>query len=413
MKIAVLGPISTAGIAPYLVETQPGNFPIGVPGAPLMSALIGALLDRGHEVIAITSGGYEATPDSRPMTLKGNRFQFYCCPARKHAFRFSGGKCGRMFDFFLHERNDMRAVLEQNKPDVVHAHWTYEYALAAIDSGIPYLITSHDDPVAILKLCRDPYRLGRYLMARSVLRRATALSAVSGDLQTRLRRFTSSPIEVIPNPLSRRFLQQATRRSLSSKHVEYRFISVMNGWGYWKNASAALKAFARIRAKRKHVTYHMFGADFQRDGPVARWAAAKNLTDGVEFHGPIPHDRLVGELRKACAMLHPSRWEACPMGIAEAMALGVPIVGGRHSGGVAWMIGEGGLLVDISKPEEIADAALRLISDERLYARCAAAAVRRVQAFEPDLIAGQYEAAYARAIIQTAGGHIRQVARNA
>lgn len=400
MKIAVMGPISTAGIAPYLTDPPPADFPPGITGAPFMGTLIGALLARGHEVIAITSGGFEATRDAHPLSLKGERFEFHCCPIRRHSFRPSHGRMGRILDFYGYERRTMGQILAQVRPDFVHAHWTYEYALSAIDSGIPHLVTAHDDPLAVLKLFRNLFRFGRYLMARRVLTRASALSAVSTDLQTRLTHYASSPIAVIPNPLNQTFLNAGQPRAAPSGGVPHRFISVINGWGRWKNASAALRAFSLIRREHPEATYHLFGMDYQPDGPAQRWAVAKKLAEGVMFHGPTRHDRLIEELKSATVMLHPSRWEACPMGIAEAMALGLPVIGGSDSGGVAWMIGEGGLVVDINRAKDIAAAALRLVGDEALYARCTAAALLRVQEFEPGSITERYEAAYFRVMEQ-------------
>ena len=86
------------------------------------------------------------------------------------------------------------------------------------------------------------------------------------------------------------------------------------------------------------------------------------------------------------------------MGIAEAMAMGLPVVGGKSSGGVAWMIDAGGLTVDINKPEEIALAALRLISNDDFYLQCSKAAVNRVQQFSPEVIVNQYQALYQKSI---------------
>lgn len=403
MKIAILGPISTAGITPYLHEPPPPGFPPGAGGAPLMSTLIGALLERGYEVCAITCGGWWATQHNQPVSLKGNRFEFHCAPFRRHSVRPSHGRIGRILDLYAYERRAVGELLAAAKPDFVHAHWTYEYGMAAIDSGLPYLVTAHDDPVAVMKLFKNAFRVGRYLMARSVLKRATALSAVSDDLRTRLAGLSRTSIEVIPNPLDHRFFAGSPLRVAPSAIAEHRFVSVINGWGYWKNASSALLAFASLRKQRKDVTYHLFGADFQPGGPARRWAEEQGVTEGVVFRGPVPHAQLIEELKTASVMLHPSRWEACPMGIAEAMALGLPVVGGSDSGGTAWMIGGGGLAVDINRPEEIAAAAMQLISDDVLYLRCSEAATQRVKCFAPDVVAGQYEVFYRRVIENTAG----------
>lgn len=400
MRIAILGPISTTGITPYLYEAPPQDFPPGTSGAPFMSALIGTLLAHGHEVCAITCGGWWATQHNQPVSLRGEKFEFHCAPIRRHSIRPSHGRIGRILDLYAYERRMIGELLAGTKPDIVHVHWTYEYGMAAIDSGLPYLITAHDDPVAVMKLFKNAYRVGRYLMARSVLKRATALSAVSGYLRGQLANLTGSPIEVIPNPLDRRFLDASRPRALPSTLAECRCISVINGWGYMKNASSALLAFAQMRKQRKDITHHLFGADFQPDGPAQRWAEARGIAEGMVFRGPVPHAQLVEELKAATVMLHPSRIESCPMGIAEAMALGLPVVGGNNSGGVAWMIGDGGLTVDITRPEEIARAALRLISDDGLYQRCSEAAVKRVQSFVPEKVIGQYEEMYRRIINQ-------------
>ena len=394
MKIAILGPISTAGITPFLYESPPANFPPGAGGAPLMSTLIGSLLERGHEVCAITCGGWWATQHNQPVSLQGKQFEFHCAPIRRHAVRPRNGHIGRILDLYAYERRVIGEMLAATKPDFVHAHWTYEYGMAAINSGLPYLITAHDDPVAVMKLFKNGYRFGRYLMARSVLKRTTALSAVSDDLRTRLASMVKTPIEVIPNPLNLKFFEAAPQRQAPSTFAEYRFVSVMNGWGYWKNASSALLAFASIRRQRQDVSYHLCGVDFQPGGPAQHWAETKGVADGVVFRGLVPHAQLIEELKTASVMLHPSRWEACPMGIAEAMALGLPVVGGSDSGGTAWMIGGGGLAVDITRPEKIAEAALRLISDDTLYLECSRQCMERVQEFLPEKVMNQYEDMY-------------------
>lgn len=400
MKIAILGPISTAGITPFLFDPPPADFPLGYGGAPFMNTLIAELLAKGHEVCAITCGGYEATRESKPVSLKGKHFEFYCCPSRKHSIRPSSGHVGRILDFFSYERRNMKDVLAKVQPDFIHAHWTYEFAMAAMESGIPYLVTAHDDPKEVLKLFKNIYRFGRYLMARRVLGQAKEISAVSDDLKRRIAPLTHSEITVVPNPLSRRFIDAGIRRAAPSHCPNPKLISVINGWGYLKNASSALIAFSLIRRQLKDVTYHLYGIDFQPEGHAEQWAESQGLAEGVVFHGPVSSGELMIALKDATLMLHPSRSESCPMGIAEALALGLPVVGGVKSGGVPWMIGEAGLTVDIDKPLEIADAALQLLTDDVLYEKCVTAALQRVKAFAPEVISAQYEEIYMRILNQ-------------
>ena len=175
----------------------------------------------------------------------------------------------------------------------------------------PYLITAHDDPVVILKLFKDSSRLVRYFMARNVLKRTTALSAVSEDLRHCLAGLTSVPIEVIPNPLNHSFFQPTSQREAPSTLSQHRFVSVINGWSYWKNAETALRAFALVRQQRQDTVFTICLAPITKRRSSTTRAESKNLSDGVVFRGSVPHAQLIDELKTASAMLHPSRWEAC------------------------------------------------------------------------------------------------------
>lgn len=399
MRIGIAGPISTESIVRF-VDGDVSSLPVGYGGAPFLGTLIGELLAGGHQVSAYTTSPNLPLNLPQAIVAQGERFKIYYCPARKHSMRMNGWHLGRIVDFFRLERRYLAQAIRMDNPDIVHAHWTYEFAMAAMASGIPNLVTAHDDPKEVLKLYKNIYRLGRYLMARWVLRRAQAVTTVSDDLKRRIAPLTHSEISVVPNPLSRRFIDAGILCTTPSHCPNPKLISVINGWGYLKNASSALIAFSHIRRQLKDVTYHLYGIDFQPEGPAEQWAKTQGLAEGVVFHGPVSHGELVIALKEATLMLHPSRSESCPMGIAEALALGLPVVGGVKSGGVPWMIGEAGLLVDIDKPLEIADAALHLLTDEVLYEKCITAALQRVKAFSSELIAAQYEEIYMRILNQ-------------
>lgn len=399
LHIGIAGHISTESIARF-IDGDASSLPVGYGGAPFLGTLIGELLACGHQVSAYTTSANLPLDLLQPIMAQGERFKIYYCPARKHSVRMNGWHLGRIVDYFRLERRYLAQAIRKDNPDVVHAHWTYEFAMAAMESGIPYLVTAHDDPTEVLKLYKNVYRFGRYLMARRVLRHAQAITAVSDDLKRRIAPLAHSEITVIPNPLSRQFIDAGTVRTAPSLCQTPKFISVINGWGYLKNASSALIAFSQIRRQLKDVKYHIYGIDFQAGGHAEQWAKSQGLAEGVVFHGPVSHCELVIALRDATLMLHPSHSESCPMGIAEALALGLPVVGGAKSGGVPWMIGDAGLLVDIDKPLEIAAAALQLLTDDVLYEKCIIAALQRVKAFSPELIAAQYEEIYMRILNQ-------------
>jgi len=83
------------------------------------------------------------------------------------------------------------------------------------------------------------------------------------------------------------------------------------------------------------------------------------------------------------------------MVLAEAMSYGVPVVAGKDSGAVAWVMEDGGLLVDVTKVEEMVGAVDTLLSDSKLYDQCSANAIRVVKTrFPVERIADQFIALY-------------------
>jgi glycosyltransferase involved in cell wall biosynthesis len=396
MKIGIAAPIATDNIASFL-SGDIGGLPRGYYGAPLLGTLIGALLDRGHEVIAFTTST-DINPSAKPVVAAGERFKIHYCPVRRRAFRRENGHWGRAMDAFRLERAALTQAMLDTQPDIIHAHWTYEFALAALDSGLPHLITCHDAPQVVLRYMPDIYRLVRYFMARRVLAHARRLTAVSPYLVDKVAQYAQVPISVVPNPIPSTLTNIAT----VIHHFDPtrpRIAMVLNGWGKRKNPQPALRAFARLRQKMPSAELVVMGKDFGPREQAERWAQTQGMADGIHFLGALPYPLLLAELAKVDLLLHPSLEETFGMSVAEAMALGVPVIGGEKSGAVPWVIGEGGMTVDVTSVNAITDAMCQLLSNNMEHARyCKDAKQQTIARFSATHIAQAYEAEYQAAI---------------
>ena len=78
-------------------------------------------------------------------------------------------------------------------------------------------------------------------------------------------------------------------------------------------------------------------------------------------------------------VLHTSLEESFGMVLVEAMSYGVPVVAGKYSGAVPWVVEDGGLLVDVSNLDEIVEASHQLLSDQALYQKISRRALEVVQ----------------------------------
>lgn len=383
MRIAIVAPFDGVSLSRRF-EFPPSALPLpeGYTGAPLVSVLAQALARRGHRVAAITNHYGRPGCVGRPfMHVAAPDIDVYFAEGRQRSLRYEDGRWGRAWDMFAFERRGLVEAIRHFRPDIVHAHWTYEFAWAALDSGYPTLVTAHDSPVKVLRYMPTAYRAIRLLMARRVLRRSRTLTAVSPDLAADLRWFTDTPIAVVPNPID----DELARDDPSARPAPQQptFVMVLNGWTALKNGRPALRGFAMARARMPERAPRLvcFGDGWQADGPAREWARREGVDAGVEFRGPVPHAEILSALRSATALVHPSLWEACSMAIAEAMTLGLPVIGGDRTDGVPWQLDDGraGLLCDVRDARSIAASIERLIEDSTFRTKIAAAAGLRAR----------------------------------
>lgn len=394
MKICIAAPIASVDVADYL-DPVACAMPSGYTGAPFTGVLIGELLRAGHEVVAVTVD-YRMPRGAQAVCLRGPRFEFHVLPGRPRAWRFNGLRPGRALDLFRLERARIARTVRGCRPDIVHAHWTYEFALGAIDSGVPHVITAHDSPLQVLRYTHSPYRLLRWLMSREVVRKATCLTTVSSYMAIQLRQMGAGTVAVVPNPVASHVFDAGYPRAQARSRA---IGMICNGWGRRKNPEAALQAFALLLRREPAAELHLFGADFGPGEAAQRWAARAGLDEGLHFHGPTGHKALIAQLAQLDLLVHTALEESFGVVLAEAMALGLPVVAGAASGAVPWVVGAGGMLVDVCDPAAICSAMTTLLDDAQAYSRCSVAARERAaSAFSSRDVAAGYLRIYRRCI---------------
>lgn len=395
MRIAITGQMSLRQLADLL--DQPDVVPAGLGGIPPLPE-VRALIERGHDVSLVT-----LDPDvTSEVELRGDRLTVHVGPFRRR---------GAARDGFRMERQFVAETLLRCRPDVVHAHWTYEHALGALATGLPTVVTAHDAPlVAALRYHLPTTSVGplfaqvptaahwsiRAAMAAVVARKATRLIAVSPYVERHFRRALRyrGEIRVIPNmmsPVSCRPTLPIGRPPNESTG----FLTILSSWSTLKNGTAAIEAFAEVRAWLPHASLHMIGHGLGPGGPAECWAAERGLADGISFVGPLPHDQALTFLETADILVHPALEESFGMVIAEAQLAGVAVIGGSHSGAVPWTLdyNRAGRLVDVRKTASLAGAMRELALDSATRSRLARAGSDLAQRrYDPERLITSIEA---------------------
>lgn len=326
---------------------RPEQVPAGIGGSPV-NLLTHELLARGHRVVLFT---LDRTLTEK-VVLTGPQLKIVVGPYRPRARH-------RALDFFGLERSFLLAAIQDEKPDILHAQWTYEFAMAAQASGIPTVITAHDAPLSCLRSHPTIYLFLRVLMAYRVLSRSDRVVGVSPYVMEHLQRFMlyRGLAQVIPNGMPASLFQHIRGpRRVGGKSV---FATISLVWSPLKNGHVAIEAFATLRRQYPDLRLLMFGGDHGPGEAAESFAVKHGWADGIEFIGAVPHVHLLDRLASEVDVLvHPSLEEAQPMVLIEAMSLGIPVIAGQASGGVPWTLDDGraGCLVDVTSPADVAKA---------------------------------------------------------
>jgi teichuronic acid biosynthesis glycosyltransferase TuaC len=147
-----------------------------------------------------------------------------------------------------------------------------------------------------------------------------------------------------------------------------------------KGHATVLHAIATMDPRRR-PSYLVIG-DGEERAALAALAASLGIAAAVQFVGQLPHAEALARLADADLFVMPGVEEPFGVAFIEAMAAGVPAVGGRGEGGPEDITaaGEGMLLVTPGDVAELAGVLRRLDLDRNRLVRLGAAARRTVAA---------------------------------
>ena len=270
----------------------------------------------------------------------------------------------------------LREELERAGIDHVHAHFATSAArlanLAWRMDGPTYSVTAHAKDIYHTGIRRD--RLRDKLAHATFV--ATVSEANSDYLSTLLP--VSRPPRVVSNAVDLRRLgaPEADGRAPDVVLAVARLIEK-------KGLPDLVSACGILVRRGVPVRLEVAG-----DGPLRSEleTATDRLGIAATFHGAVPHERVLGLLRRAtvyclpCVVASTGDRDGLPTSVLEAMALGAPVVATSLNGlAEAVVDGRTGVVVPGHDPDALADALERLLRDPDLRSRLARAARRHVE----------------------------------
>jgi len=375
MKIGIAGPIFLSELMEFLDQCYWAvpNLPKGM-GGTAVNLLIRGLVEHGYKVVVFT-----LDPDATEEVILDG-------PNLRICFGHYRGRIRaryRALDLFRKEREYIYQAIQREQPDVVHAHWTYEYALGALASNTPTLITVRDWAPIILWYNRYNFhaflfRAARFVMDWMTFKKAHYLSANSEYIRQCILKRWRLDVPVFPNPILDNQIRGTEKPFVSRNPV---ILSVANALDdRRKNMKTLIRAFLRIRKEIPECQLMLVGTDFRRGGSAEKWSCKNELSDGLIFAGPKKHEDIFQIMDQAALLIHPSLEESFGNVLIEAMARRVPVLGGKDSGAVPWVLdhGNGGALCDVRNAEAIAEKAISILGSSARWQQLSQAGYQRV-----------------------------------
>lgn len=131
------------------------------------------------------------------------------------------------------------------------------------------------------------------------------------------------PTTVVPNAVAIDLAMPPTRRRRGYD------IAVVSRLLPWKGGTLAVRAFAALRHPKARLVFYGSGPDAGRIESVARTLGVRNR---IVLAGQLPRAEVLARVATAGVLLHPSLREEAGMAVAEALAMGTPVVCLDHGG---------------------------------------------------------------------------------
>lgn len=287
--------------------------------------------------------------------------------------------------------------------DVLHVHYAIPHASVAYMAqqilkskkiSLPYITTLHGTDITLVG--RDP---SFEPVIRFSLNMSNAITSVSESLmKDTLKTFKiDNKIEVIPNFINLEDFKQPSKQC-SKKHYAPHGEKIMvhvSNFRKVKRVEDVIAIFNKVRAKVK-CKLILVG-----DGPER--AAIEKMSRDSKHHAdilslgriPNPYDVLcIGDL-----FLLPSETESFGLAALEAMAMKMPVIS-TNAGGLPEVNiqNKTGFLSDVGNTDEMAQNAIKLLSDDTLLDKFKNNAFNHAKKFDVNAILPMYESLYKRVV---------------
>lgn len=351
MRIGIVSWFNPSVISDLLYPNQ--NIPNINVGVASVNTITREMILQGHEVVVFTYGSIH----TNTILLQGNGVKVYVL----NDYGIRG--ISNLNRIYMIGKLKKVIALEIETLDVLHAHWTYDFALAAKSfvKKVPVFCSVRDWCPYIMKMQTTmKYKIlwKLYYLVFKLVMKGNDVHFIANSDYTYNQIHKSYPdkqIDIIPNPILKDYILPKKIKKVDHPS----FIAICQGIGNKrKNYDRLLEAFKSFKKTVPEATLKLVGSGFESGNPIVEKWRSHDLLDGVELYGFVPHSDLMALIDESTCLIHPSLEETFGNILLEGMARYIPVIGGDHSGAVPQVLGFGkyGILCNVYSIDSIVEA---------------------------------------------------------
>lgn len=314
-------------------------------GIPAVNTLIHSFIEAGHFIRIFTLAQKE-------FVIKTPKIEIYAVKFfDKYPVKYLWGG--------FNNAHRLKTLMKSKLADldVLHAHWTYDcaYAASSYASQMPIFCTVRDIAPYIWSVVslKDKVTWTFRLYMNNLVFRNRQIHFIANSPYTAsaIKNKCKVEIPIIPNSIKNSFIKQ-------DEHIypsQFKILCISSGNGKRKNVIALVKAFRIFREKYPESSLRLIGIPFTDGNKVMEQWRKEGLLEQVELTGPVLHDKLTEYLDTCSVFITPSLEETFGNTLLESIVRKVPVIGGKKSGAVPYVLhqGKAGYLCDVSQPKAI------------------------------------------------------------
>ena len=281
--------------------------------------------------------------------------------------------------FFSHYSPELLKQCKKLLPEVdivlISSVWTWygvKVGKACQKAGVPYVMYSHGTRAQdrVKMQGRIKKTLWWHIFDRKLYDNAALIVAITQEEKEELKSIgVKAPIEVIPNGIG-----SSPHVDNAREHIKKRYgikndseiVFFLGRIEPIKGVDIAIKAMQKVAAQCSNAILVVAGPE--KDGlqrEMEQLAESLGLSEKIIFTGSVKGDDKWALFQEAEVLVLPSITEVLAMSVLEALECGVPVVLTQKHAWPEIIEAEAGIITD-RNPQAVADALIKLLSDEKL-----------------------------------------------